>query len=746
MYLSKKSLISCWLTIATLLSLILCFASTIIITTTPNNHTPHKVFQLSTLQQANVKFDPQQQNIFSISLFSRPTLIKMESVNDYNTPVSLTISNIQLVSGIQQLKFNFPVKINTLLQELVKDSQIVNVRISNNSPEVIGAAQFLKIFSYIYPIVLSILLILQLLFYSVSSIIIPKLIKWIDSHNDSNIKVLYYLATSAVLAQLVFSIWSSFCGIKFGDEGYFNLVAFYPEDVKFNIIGSFYIISHQLLNLMGGKLILFRDITIVISGTVVYYLSHSAFYLFNRLNPALDNIYNRTLIFILLFVSNSYQFLHHITPDYNNLCRYVLYAQIALLLTIFYKPRLSNSTKYYLIGLLGGITSLSLVVKFPEFFASLIVIIALLKFSQTRFWIAVGSILLGIILGLTVYFTTLQSVHDFITVLVNALTYSKIIGGTHNASSLLLQNIFDIFKVIVQAMILMMIYHFSNKLFLTTISTSTRVLLYVNLVLFYSIFACVFPQNNIEEYLVIVVKSLLTIFVLLCYENRTKYKDTKTYNLVCLVLTIFLYIGSVGTDRYIFYHIAFNIALLYIMIIIQWIIFDVDNMKIRYFILLLITTAGIILSKGFIYNTNQYHNLFEQNISYKLSNGTLYIDSNTAISLIAMKHILQQCGYHDGDYIAGFYDIPDLVFAMDAHSPVTAWYSSSIDSAKTYAGNKFIIDKFTPEIKKHLFLLVNKLKYGSGLGINLDKDYVYCGEAQINSNNTNVSYVIYHLK
>ena len=185
MYLSKKSLISCWLTIATLLSLILCFASTIIITTTPNNHTPHKVFQLSTLQQANVKFDPQQQNIFSISLFSRPTLIKMESVNDYNTPVSLTISNIQLVSGIQQLKFNFPVKINTLLQELVKDSQIVNVRISNNSPEVIGAAQFLKIFSYIYPIVLSILLILQLLFYSVSSIIITKLIKWIDSHRKS---------------------------------------------------------------------------------------------------------------------------------------------------------------------------------------------------------------------------------------------------------------------------------------------------------------------------------------------------------------------------------------------------------------------------------------------------------------------------------------------------------------------------------------------------------------------------------
>ena len=115
MYLSKKQLILCWLVLSTLLTLVLSLAYTVVITTLPNNKTPQKLFQLSSSQQPNIRFDPQQQNTFRLSLFSRPTSIKIENIDDYYSPARLTITNIQLISITGSQQFNFLVKINTLL-------------------------------------------------------------------------------------------------------------------------------------------------------------------------------------------------------------------------------------------------------------------------------------------------------------------------------------------------------------------------------------------------------------------------------------------------------------------------------------------------------------------------------------------------------------------------------------------------------------------------------------------------------
>lgn len=258
--------------------------------------------------------------------------------------------------------------------------------------------------------------------------------------------------------------------------------------------------------------------------------------------------------------------------------------------------------------------------------------------------------------------------------------------------------------------------------------------------------------RDLAGFLIYVSKGLFFILGILVYDNFIcKKKGFANANIISLVLLIFIFLASVGTDTPILYHAMFHPAPLYLAIILQFMVFDNDLIREKSLILTLIVIAGLIIVKGFIYNSMQYNNLLTQNKAYKVSGTNIYLDRDTVSDLNTIKATLNKCGYTDGDYISVFYSMVQIVFAVNGRSPITAWYSygDKYVAESAYAGNQYLMSKMSKVMLKNLFIIINKDQLYDGLGFPLDKDYEFCGEAKLSGTNLMIGgtdYLIYHHK
>ncbi|MBP9741801.1 MAG: hypothetical protein KBD37_00415 [Burkholderiales bacterium] len=726
--------------LSSIISIMLSYLNIITFTLVPTSTTA-KPLVLIENNTANFWFNPNVKNTITLGLSSIP--LPLHIANSNNTPVlDMNISQIDVKNIFDKDMFHLNFKIHTLLQEFIKLSSVIPVTI-NHPPRVHNG---LKMFAGIWLLVGVASTIFFSLSYFLLNKILPRLLPWLNGIEDKQInsKIWYLINMIFLLSAVGVSIWASFCGVLFGDDGFSLLMAKFPQDVLVATSGgSYYKFTHLLFRLVDGNIVLFRAVTLVLNCCSIVFLTYAFKLIFKTVFNRYPDKIQLLCIFSLLYITSSFQFIHNITPDYNNLSRYVVFAQISLLFLIFFSNR--NAILILILGIVSGI---NFMVRMPEFICSILIIIILLKFVKLGYIRSIGILMLGIMLTIAIYFCCIQSVPDFINGINNGLTYLKIFGG-HDPIILLQKNLIDIFKMLLQLAICLIIYHYIRTLLHKHYSVKAIILFAILLISLINILYCLLHYRDLTYYFIITSKLLMLILAILVYENIVNLRGgaygAKSYlvsikhkfitiNMISILLLMFLYIASVGTDTKILYHIMFNVTLLYIGILLQLFLLSqiIHNWGSFYStVLFLAFTAMIIFIKGMVWNSPQYYDLTTQRIKYNVSGTDLYIDKDAMFDLQAVKNTLTNCGYKEGDFIGGYYILPHIIFAVGGRSMVTPWYTYGDKYYKNTAdrANQYIMSLTSPHGK--LFLLIDKKLFYDGLGFDLNSDYYWCGTAQL---------------
>lgn len=715
------------------LSILVCTLNVITFTLLPAQNQTKTIVTLSNGEKSfPLNFNTTNTITF---ILSSQTPVPITLIGADTGPIGMDITHISAKNIFDKEMVNYNLKAGTILQEFLHDSKFIQISI-NQVPK--PANPFSLVASVLF-MVFIVLAAVFFLIYAFINVFMPNLLAWIDNIHDNKInpKCIYIFNILAITVVVFFSIWATFCGLLFGDEGYFNLMAKYPQDVLIALTGNFYVLTHLLSVIVNGNLILFRNCTLVLNFLSISLLTYAVQCLIPSHKYSFSKKLQTVIIFSLLFVTSSFQFIHHITPDYNNISRYIVFIQVSLLLILFYKDVLSIRAKYLCLFFLGFATGVNLFAKFPEFVCSLIVISAILKFYKVRFSIII--FVIGVLIAFVVYFSCLQSLPDFIIVQKGAFAYSKTYGG-HSPVRLLGNNFLDIGIELAELTLILIIYHFCKKRLSRNYSENSIVGFFIISISTICLIHCFTYLNELTGYFIFISKALLAIFAILVYENIVRKRFFIENGMVCGAIFIFLYIASVGTDTEILYHIMFNISLLYIAILMQ-----VRGSKSFFLFSTFLTVfAAMMVINGLIIESPDYNNLFLEKTEYKFSGSTVYLNKDGAADLNKIRTALANCDFHEGDYISGFYAAAQLIHAVGGRSPVTPWYSYG-----TNQSNIFIMQHISPEMQKTLFLIINKDMYKDGLGFNVIDDYQFCGEAKLSGVNAMIGgkdYAIYRHK
>jgi hypothetical protein len=449
----------------------------------------------------------------------------------------------------------------------------------------------------------------------------------------------------------------------------------------------------------------------------------------------------RWVFFVLLYISSSFLLIHHTTPDYNVLSKVIVFCQVAILIMLFGNIIGNNISRFTLVILLGFLTGFNIFIKFPESVASTVIILIVLFIIPGKFFKLVTLFIIGYLFALLTYFTLIQHPHDAWMVFNNTMQVAHMLGG-HQASELLLNNFRDIGVCLVQVAVVVSVYHFITcraKFLSKRLEVLLSGCVVVLLIAIFRSLPLSFPV--VIHYLKPLVFSLLCIIGLIIYENIRQnvsrgYEQRKLFkqvNIISVILLAMVYVASVGTDIDIVYHAIFHITLLCIIIILQWSVFDTTSRYKLTMLTMLNIVICTIFVKGIIYNSYVYENLLQQNIPYQIdANNRVYLDSNTVSGLNIIRHRLDLCGYNNGNFIVGYYNMPALVFALGARSPVNPWYAVGFNHESTLKVNSFIHSLMSNTVKQHLFILVDELNETAEVDLGLN-NFTDCGRVDVSS-------------
>ena len=640
--------------------------------------------------------------------------------------------------------------IATRFVDFINTSQFLDININNH----FNASYLPATFSVLYFLCLGIsvsliafsglFLIDNLLKFT--CVVVSQLIEIVGCYPRSVI----VLNSVLLVISLMLSIWCCFVGLLYSDDGFFNLMAQYPQDVLTGLPSTYYQITHLLFLFVGGKLIVFRCFTVIsslisilfLTAVITKYIKYSFYQKLSRVD-----IYS---LFIILLIGNSIQFSHHLTPDYNNLSRIIVYGQASILVLILYNLVDRTSLAIRLVFLLGIITGMNIFIKFPEAISSILVIyLLLITHYKKSSWKFLSFFSFGVTLFIFIYFFYIQSFANFRSLLLNSLYYSKLIDG-HQASALLIGNVKDILSFLVFLILYLIIYHWLTKPLRIIMSRVTIAIMATTIILLGVLLLKLIMgrdyQLAFELLYTPVTKAFLMILSTIVYENFCEYRllninsknQYKKLNWLCLLLLIFTYLASLGTDTKILYHVILHPALILLIIILQWFALDKNNASQRYFINTLMIGVTFIFIQGIVFNNAMFVNLFEQTTHYKVGKSDIYLSKASVTSLSQIKQKLTSCGYSDGDYIAAYYAMSDIVYALGGRSPVTPWLSPSTDANKTKIANRYLFSLMSDDVKKHLFVIVNSNRLDSGLttlGFDAPQKLIYCGTVNISDDN-----------
>lgn len=548
----------------------------------------------------------------------------------------------------------------------------------------------------------------------------------------------YIYISLLIIIVLFITLWNSYSGIVFQDEGFFLLMAKFPEDVKLALT-RYYQFTHYLYLLSFERIYLFRLWTILIDfivsliffKTLVSYIENKLFYI--------TNTRNKILLFLVLFLSNFFMYLHHITPDYNSLCRVVTTLQVSTWIMIEVNKFKSKSNTVLLL-ILGFLVGINIFIKSPESILAIVTFTILIFIDKLTLQFRIKSILLmyfGFILGVTIYFIIFQDVHSFISQTKNSIYYDSLVGN-HGLISLLLTNTRDFIYAIFWCLVIISIYALFRRYFLNNLLEyfiSTSIIIFI--IMLCNLVYLIHNEGSLNNYQSWVTSSFVILTSIVFLENYLYYRHInnelsnrslrpKCNSNIIILLILFSYWGSIGTNISILAHMSNQLIFIVSLLIIQLIIFCSTKQYLSLVLKLLITIFSILIVNGLVYQSLRFSSLFKQTNSFEVNNHLILADKATSYNLAEFKKSLISCGYKEGDYIGGYYAIPEYVFAVGARSPITAWYNQSSDAISTLHANQFInrLAQINYQMPK-FFLLDNNVEI-KNLGFN-DK-IVLCGK------------------
>ena len=742
----QKKYILFFLLLGFAVSVFLCLANQVSMVTKPASELRSSAPLLIQKGNQHTLFSLESSNIFQISFPSRE-LIPLVTNPDADEQITekIVISDIVIQSVFGGTISFHGLNIATRSVDFIKASPFLDININDSflrnhlsTPLMIGYF-FAVGLLFAVGVILGLFIFDNLL--KSLCLVVVKIIDVIERHP----RVVMAVSTLALLVVLALSIWVCFCGLLFQDEGFFNLMAQYPEDVRTGLPSTYYQITHLIFLASWNNLVVFRSYTVIGSIISIFVLN---LVIVKYMRLKLKLVFPREityLLFILLFIVNCFQFAHHITPDYNNLSRIIVYGQVSILILVLYNL-VSKNIGVFVLGLISGV---NFFIKFPEAVASILLIsLIFIGIYRKEFWIKLLSLYGGVVVSMLVYFEFVQSVTNYWSVLSSSFYYTKLVGG-HPVGVLLSKNFNDIVSLVVPVVIYLVLYQFLTTPLRGRVKTPVIPITIISLILLCSILSMVTVGRYYQlAFMYAQVSELfLIVLAIIVYENirgymlwdATQKRQYKQVSWLCVLLLIFTYLASLGTDTSILYHVMFHPTLIFAVIILQWWTFDKSNAGRYFLILILILSTTVIFIQAVIYNNILFVNLFNQNTSYQVGKSRVFLSKSSVSSLRDLKHQLISCGYHDGDYIAGYYAMPDIVYALGGRSPVTPWFSPSTKgTAQTQRANQYLFSLMSEDIKKHLFVMVDSERLDSGLttlGFDDPQKLIYCGAVNVGDDN-----------
>lgn len=725
--------------LGTLLSIFLGLVNSAVIITEPIG--VNSEFQIKKGENTGV-LNLNEYNRFTYSL---PDSLPIKLQVDAEPDNAIQISQIQVQNIFGHQIFPINIFLKTKLHEILNTAKYFDLDI--NSQFAKEKTSFWKpIFQCLFAgFILSFIIIIlfQVLIISIKGIylqfnrfLLPKLLIYND--NSVGDTTILYLSIGFLVTTVFLSFVLIFFGINFGDEGFFLLLAKYPQYVKFTCANTqMYEFTRHLYSMVNSSIPLFRACTIILNSISILVLTIGVKSILIGVNGKNFTKLQTFFVFTLLYISSSFQFIHHISPDYNNFSRYIVFLQVGIIGVLIFNLQSLNNKSIAYIFILGFFTGLNLFIKSPEFVASFLLISGLLVFVRKNYFLSLLVLISGVIAAFLFYFTFLQSAKEFYQVFSLGMYYAKLLHS-HNVTQILVNNFIDIIEVVILIVIIVAIYKWLSKPFREKYPPKCILFSSIILLLFTSMI-CILIQSKLINFFAMLTKSLLVVTGLIFYENikSIKFLDGskiiifKKINYFSFILLLFLYIASLGTDMSILYHVIFNVTLLYIIIFLQWELFDSDRTYLMLLLSALIIFSSIIFIKGAIFQNPLYTNLLNQDMKYKIDNSYVYIDKGLFYDLHKIRSILNSCGYQKGDYIAAYDSMQALVFALEGISPVTPIYGISNNDNNTLEGNKFIASLMEMDKMQNLFILTYKNNINI-LGYNINDGFTKCGEVDVN--------------
>ncbi len=710
----KKKYVITFFILGLILSCLLCLAQNVTIITKPAVNVA-KVMPLVIAKSGEpTVINAESNNVF---YFHFPVgFINPLSVQDSQSKLltrKILISDITITNVFGGVAEFHNLKIETRLVDILNTSHLLEVSLNQHYHDGIYNAFLMLLCFILIGFLTSFLLILCYKLIICSAERLTHIIQYYLNKKPKRFNsYIWPIALFFIFLVSALSIWSVVSGIIYADDGYFGLMASYPQDIKI-ANSTVYLVMHLLWGFSFNSVVAFRLLAWILNLISVCILSYTTSRLVSFLWRETTVVFN-FILFALIYITSFFRFNYQVVPEYNNLSHLVVLLQCSIMMFLFVNSHnLQNRSNYAAVFILGCITGINLFIKFPEFFASIIFIAVLFRLifaNYVRNFLIYTS---GIATVIVIYFIFLQSPIDLLYLYENSFKYMHITGG-HRISLLLYQNAIDIIYTLFQIVLILLCYiYFSSKL--TNKYSQKAILLFAIMLLSAISIPYLFASSGIVSYFILATKLLLFTMSLIAYENFRIFKVGSSLqkqlfikiSSISLSLLIFVYIASLGTDMAIMYHVLFEASFLMIIIIMQWRFFEEHNSQTWFFYAFLIVLFSVIFIKGIIFNSIRYADLLEQRVPYEFNNSTIYIDTPTNNVLNEVKSQLSACGYTEGDYIFGFYNMAGLIYAVGARTPITPWITSGATAADTLTANQFLLSFLSKDIESRIFVMVD---------------------------------------
>jgi hypothetical protein len=563
------------------------------------------------------------------------------------------------------------------------------------------------------------------------------------------------------LGLIVFALWTSNKGLTIKDEGFHLLQAKYPDDVLASA-SSYYYYSALVFKLAGYNVVAFR-----LSGLFLMFVSTSIF-CFGFLNilkltglsfPQTRSFRINCWAFLglgmMLYYSSFIQ--HRLSLSYNTLDTVALYSALGLFLSGVSlekdtgKKQVFSAMAFLLTGVFIGI---AFFIKFPTAIV-LLVMFSLLSATgiMNHCGRAMMMILAGFFLWLLLHFIIFQTPAECWENFNRSRAFVK-----HHAFSYLITDYYnrslDLLKASMGGLYRSYILLLSGfALFFVLQKTKVMIFKSKNVLLFLPVFMLAgfelyskvsnpgaWGVNVIKVYASWLVLLLIVVMLNVLFHwinHKMVIKRWRPLLPLCLLFFCSPFAGAIGTVNNININLVLHLAPWFgLMLVLMMILSDLENSKIIIPAGTLI--IGIFVAAHILYGAINPAPPYQANGLLKLTEPTdigspvtsLKLDVETSRFYRDVRRTARENGFHEGDDVLAFFDMPGLVFAMGGKSPGLTWYFGN-----WYVGANDAIDYVMSFVNmerlKKAFVLQSsnnqKLPDLGKVGIKFPQEYVLCG-------------------